>query len=63
MEGLIDLELAGDIDRKYFLAFLKGLAQIKFRTNFEKVQARKEKQRGNEEAEDDEDHVDLEYLY
>jgi hypothetical protein len=25
------LELAGDMDRKYFLAFLKGLSQIKYK--------------------------------
>ena len=63
MEGLIDLEIAGDIDRKYFLAFLKGLTQIKYKSSFAKVQAAKIKQRGNEGAEDDEDEVDLEYLY
>ena len=43
MEGLIDLELAGDLDRKFFLAFLKGLTQIKFKSNFAKVQALKAK--------------------
>ncbi len=31
MEGLIDLELASEIERKIYLAFLKGLTQIKFR--------------------------------
>lgn len=31
MENTINLELAGDMDRKYFLAFLKGLCQIKYK--------------------------------
>ena len=47
MEGLIDLEIAGDLDRKIFLAFLKGLSQVKFKNQFAKVQAAKAKQRGN----------------
>jgi len=38
MEGLIDLEIAGEIDRKFFLAFLKGLTQIKFKSQLKKVQ-------------------------
>ena len=38
MEGLIDLEIAGEIDRKFFLAFLKGLTQIKFKNQLKKVQ-------------------------
>ena len=63
MEGLIDLEIAGDMDRKYFLAFLKGLTQIKYKTNFAKVHAAKVKQRSHEGVEDEEDQVDLEYLY
>lgn len=32
MEGLIDLELAGELERKTYLAFLKGLTQIKFQS-------------------------------
>ena len=64
MEGLIDLEIVGEMDRKYFLAFLKGLTQIKLKANFEKVAASKAKQRGQDVAEaDEEDQVDLEYLY
>ena len=31
MENLINFDDATDIDRKYFLAFLKGLANIKFK--------------------------------
>ena len=37
MEGLIDLELAGELERKIFLAFLKGMSQIKFRSQFRKL--------------------------
>ena len=36
MEGLIDLEQASELDRKIYLAFLKGLTQIKFRAQFRK---------------------------
>ena len=36
MEGLIDLELAAEVERKVYLAFLKGLTQIKFRNQFKK---------------------------
>lgn len=32
MEGLIDLELATELDRKVYLAFLRGLTKIKFRS-------------------------------
>ena len=64
MEGLIDLEIAGEMDRKYFLAFLKGLTQIKLKSNFAKVQAAKAKQRSAEDgAGEEENQVDLEYLY
>ena len=35
MEGLIDLELASELDRKIYLAFLKGLTQIKFRSQIQ----------------------------
>ena len=66
MEGLIDLELASEVDRKIYLALLKGLTQIKFRNQFKKVE--KAKQRGGtaaaaEEAADEGGEVDLEYLY
>ena len=57
MEGLIDLELAGEMDRKYFLAFLKGLTQIKFKKHFEKVRAAKGI------SDQDEEPVDLTFLY
>lgn len=36
MERLIDLELAGELERKVYLAFLKGLTQIKLRSQFKK---------------------------
>lgn len=58
MEGLIDLELAGEIDRKYFLAFLKGLTQMRFRKHFEKVKLSK----GLTDLQDEEP-VDLNFLY
>lgn len=37
METLIDLQVAADIDRKYFTAFLKGLAGIKYKNLLTKV--------------------------
>lgn len=37
MENGINLEFAGDLDRKYFLAFLKGLAQIKYKDLYTKL--------------------------
>ena len=64
MEGLIDLEMAGDLDRKYFLAFLKGLSTIKFKDAFKKVKEAKAKQySGSGQVEDDEEDVDLGFLY
>ena len=64
MEGLIDLQMAGDLDRKYFLAFLKGLSQIKFKDSLHKVKEVKAKQYGNTgQVEDDEEDVDLGFLY
>ena len=39
--------MAGDLDRKYFLAFLKGLSQIKFKDSLKKVKEVKAKQYGN----------------
>ena len=61
MEGLIDLELASEVERKVYLAFLKGLTQIKFRSQFKKVEQARHRAatEENEEAEV----VDLEYLY
>ena len=43
VEGLIDLQMAGDLDRKHLLAFLKGLSQIKFKEAFKKVKESKSK--------------------
>lgn len=37
METLIDLQVAADIERKYFTAFLKGLAGIKYRDLLSKL--------------------------
>jgi len=37
MENQIVLEAAADIDRKYFLAFLKGLCQIKYKDIYTKL--------------------------
>ena len=70
MEGLIDLELAGELERKIFLAFLKGMSQIKFRSQFRKLHSsstRKQHRVGGaaaeEPAEDESESIDLEYLY
>ena len=63
MENLIDLEMAGDLDRKYFTAFLKGLSKIKFKDAFKKVRDAKANQHGSEQAVDEEEDVDLGWLY
>ena len=55
MEGLIDLEIASELDKKYFLAFLKGLTQIKFKSQMKKS--------GQSQENAEEPEVDLEYLY
>ena len=36
MDGVIKLDAAGGMDRKYFYAFIKGLVQIKYRDYFRK---------------------------
>ena len=62
MEGLIDLELAAEVERKVYLAFLKGLTQIKFRNQFKKLeQSKKKAATANDDPEDTD--IDLEYLY
>ena len=61
MEGLIDLELASELDRKIFLAFLKGMSQIKFRSQYHKLNQQQQRSAAEEAAEDTE--IDLEYLY
>lgn len=72
MEGLIDLENAADMDRKYFLAFLKALTAIKFKDLFEKVKAAKKAYKtsgyshGHSHAHEDgdeDDHIDLGNVY
>mmetsp|Transcript_8255 Transcript_8255/g.11439 ORF Transcript_8255/g.11439 Transcript_8255/m.11439 type:complete len:158 (+) Transcript_8255:43-516(+) len=60
MEGLIDLELAAELDRKVYLAFLKGLTKIKFRSQFKKEEQAKQRA-GTDDAEEED--IDLEYLY
>ena len=68
MEGLIDLELASELERKVFLAFLKGMTQIKFRNQLRKVEQQSRQRHGaaedqNGKAEESETPIDLEYLY
>ena len=67
MEGLIDLELASELERKTFLAFLKGLTQIKFQSQLRKVEQQRSHQSGSAAAEEAQDNemasIDLEYLY
>lgn len=53
--NMINLEEAGDMDRKYLLAFLKGLCQIKYRDFYAKL-----RQREGDEADES---MDLEFLY
>lgn len=49
------MEAASDIDRKYFLAFLKGLCQIKHKDLYSKL--------SKAEGETTEDNMTLEFLY
>lgn len=67
MEGLIDLEIASEVERKVYLAFLKGLTQIKFQSQFKKEESirQKNKQSADEsqQQQTEETEVDLEYLY
>ena len=63
MEGLIDLEIASEIERKIYLAFLKGLTQIKFRSQFKKESQAKKRMGGEDQQQIEEQEVDLEYLY
>ena len=67
MEGLIDLELAGELERKIFLAFLKGMSQIKFRSQFRKLNSQKQHRASgaaaDDAADDESETIDLEYLY
>jgi len=67
MEGLIDLEIASEVERKVYLAFLKGLTQIKFQSQFKKEESiRQKNQQSADESQQhqtEESEVDLEYLY
>ena len=42
MEGVIDLKAADYLERKFVLAFLKGLTSIKYRDMFKKAEALKQ---------------------
>jgi hypothetical protein len=55
MDNVINLEAASDLDRKYFLAFLKGLAQIKYKDLYTKLKIK--------EGEALDAQMDLEFLY
>jgi hypothetical protein len=55
MDNVINLEAAADLDRKYFLAFLKGLAQIKYKDLITKLKIK--------EGEALDAQMDLEFLY
>ena len=55
MDNVINLEVAADLDRKYFLAFLKGLAQIKYKDLITKLKIK--------EGEALDAQMDLEFLY
>jgi len=72
MENVLSFDAAGDLDRKYFLAFLKGLSAIKYKDLFDKVKAAKLAQRqkkglsgadGAEEGAEEDESMDLEFLY
>ena len=47
MEGVIDLSGTNSLDRKFVLAFLKGLTSIKYRDIFKKLEAEKMKKDQN----------------
>ena len=55
MDNVINLEAAADLDRKYYLAFLKGLAQIKYKDLITKLKIK--------EGEALDAQMDLEFLY
>ena len=61
MEGMIDLRGANTLERKFVLAFLKGLASIKFRDIFKKAEA--ERQKGKSEKQETEPDIDIGFLY
>ena len=56
MEGIISLESAHELDRKYMIAFLKGLSEVKYREYFAKAKAAQANQ-------EEEEPMDLEFLY
>ena len=53
MDGVIQID-AGGMDRKYFYAFFKGLAQIKYKDFLKKYK---------ETSAEIDDSIDLQYLY
>jgi len=61
MEGLIDLRGTNALERKFVLAFLKGLASIKYRDIFKRAEA--EKRKGKQESTEAEPEIDVSFLY
>ena len=61
MEGTIDFRGADSLERKFALAFLKGLASIKYRDILKKAEA--EKQKGKNENAEPEPEIDVGFLY
>jgi hypothetical protein len=55
MENLIDLSRAADLDRKYFVAFLKGLMSMKYADLFAKM--------AESNGEEPPEVMDLNFLY
>merc|ERR1712080_271541 len=56
MEGVISLECAHELDRKYMIAFLKGLSEVKYREYFAKAKK-------DQAVQEEEEPMDLEFLY
>ncbi|MFO0116679.1 MAG: hypothetical protein ACK521_03380, partial [bacterium] len=61
MEGMIDLRGVNALERKFVLAFLKGLASIKYRDIFKRAEA--EKMKGKTENAEAEPDIDVSFLY
>jgi hypothetical protein len=61
MEGAIDLRAADFLERKFVLAFLKGLTSIKYRDMFKKALVLKQSKQGK--VEEQEPDIDVGFLY
>lgn len=48
---------AGNMEKKYFYAFIKGLSTIKYKEYFQKAKA------NNQGSQENEENVDLSFLY